>query len=77
MVEFGGSFPCNERRAASRIRYMFRLARRHRRDVTRLYAYNWQGTDCATRFDAGLVRADGSPRPSYTAFKRGLSSFKR
>jgi hypothetical protein len=56
---------------------MFHLARKYRRDVTRLYDYNWQGTDCATRFDAGLVRSDGSPRPGYFTFKGGLSGFTR
>jgi hypothetical protein len=77
VVEFGRSFPCNEARAANRVKYMFTLARRYRHDITRLYSYNWQGTDCSTRFDAGLVRADGSPRPGYTAFKDGLRSFTR
>ncbi len=77
VVSFGRSFPCDEKRAANRISYMFRLARKYRRDVTRLYAYNWQGTDCTTRFDAGLVRLDGTTRPSYDAFKRGLAGFER
>jgi hypothetical protein len=77
VVEFGGSFPCNEKRAASRITYMFSLARKYRSSVKRLYAYNWQGTDCESRFDAGLVRKDGSVRPGYTAFAKGLKSFAR
>jgi hypothetical protein len=77
VVSFGGSFPCSEKRAASRVSYMFSLARKYRRDVKRLYSYNWQGTDCTTRFDAGLVRLDGTTRPSYDAFKKGLGGFKR
>lgn len=77
VVEFGGSFPCNEKRAASRISYMFTLAKRYRRDITRLYSYNWQGTDCESRFDAGLVRKDGSTRPGYATFRSRLRSFKR
>lgn len=77
VVGFGRSFPCSEKRAASRIAYMFKLAKQYRRDVKRLYSYNWQGTNCESRFDAGLVRLDGSPRPSYTAFKKGLKTFAR
>lgn len=77
IVQFGSSFPCSESRAASRVSYMFSLAKKYRSDVKRLYAYNWQGTDCTSRFDAGLVRLDGSIRPSYTAFKKGLAGFLR
>lgn len=77
VVAFGGSFPCDEKRAANRIGYMFKLAKKFRRDVKRLYSYNWQGTDCVERFDAGLVRGDGTTRPSYDAFKRGLAGFAR
>jgi hypothetical protein len=77
VVEFGGSFPCSETRAANRIAYMFTLARRYRSSVKRLYAYNWQGTDCESRFDAGLVRKDGSARPGYGAFKKGIAGFIR
>jgi hypothetical protein len=77
VVRFGRSFPCSESRAANRITYMFSLARKYRSSIKRLYAYNWQGTNCQTRFDAGLVRKDGTPRPGYTAFKRGLAGFVR
>jgi hypothetical protein len=77
VVEFGGSFKCSESRAARQTRYMFTLARNFRSDVKRLYAYNWHGTNCSTRFDAGLVRKNGTPRPSYAVFKSKLSSFLR
>jgi hypothetical protein len=76
-VAFGASFPCSESRASSRMTYMFTLARKYRGDITRLYSYNWQGTDCQNRFDAGIVHPDGSIRPSYTAFKAGATSFTR
>jgi hypothetical protein len=55
---------------------MFHLARRYRRDVKRLYAYNWTGANC-NGFDSGLVRADGSRRPGYYAFRSRLRGFKR
>lgn len=79
VVQFGGSFPCEggEARAANRISYMFALAKKYRASVKRLYSYNWQGTDCTSRFDAGLVRLDGTTRPSYDAFKAGLAGFAR
>jgi hypothetical protein len=79
VVSFGRSFKCSESRAKSRTKYMFDLARRNRAHITRLYAYQWTGTDCRTRFDAGLTRADGSVRPAYAEFRRGLSrtGFKR
>lgn len=74
LVSFGGSFPCSESRAKNRMAYMFTLAKKYKSDVTRIYSYNWQGTDCTNRFDAGLVHPDGSTRGSYTAFKKGLTS---
>jgi hypothetical protein len=77
LVSFGRSFPCSESRAKNRMTYMFTLAKKYRRDITRLYSYNWQGTDCTNRFDAGLVHLNGSPRPSYTAFRTGAKSFSR
>lgn len=77
VVSFGSSFPCSESRAAARTTYMFSLARKYRSNIKRLYAYNWLGTDCTSRFDAGLTRADGTLRPAYTAFKNGAASFSR
>jgi hypothetical protein len=76
VVNFGRSFPCNETRAANRLKYMFGLAKKFRRDVERLYAYNWTGADC-DGFDAGLTRRDGSLRPGYAVFKAQAKSFAR
>ena len=76
VVKFGRAWPCNERRAASRISYMFKLARKFRHTVTRLYAFSWTGNNCQG-FDAGLVRADGSIRPGYRTFKSKARSFTR
>lgn len=77
VVKFGKSFPCNEKRAASAVSNMFNLARSNRRDIKRLYVYNWTGSNCSTRFDTGLTRADGSLRPAYSTFKSRLRGFKR
>lgn len=76
VVKFGRAWPCSERRAASRIAYMFRLARKFRRSVKRLYAFSWTGNNCQG-FDAGLVRQDGSLRPGYRTFKSRARSFTR
>jgi hypothetical protein len=76
VVNFGRSFPCNERRAASRLSYMFTLAKRFDRSVERLYAYNWTGANC-NGFDAGLTRADGSLRPGYHTFRQRIRTFAR
>ena len=76
VVKFGGAWPCNEQRAANRIAYMFKLARKFRSRITRLYAFSWTGNNCQG-FDAGLVRADGSTRPGYRTFKSKARSFTR
>ena len=76
VVNFGGAFPCNRQRAVSRTKFMFDLTRRNRRNVTRLYSYNWTGADC-DGFDAGLVEANGLPRPAYATFRSQLRNFRR
>jgi len=78
LVKFGRSFPCNQRRAANRLRQMFRLAKRYRRQgVQRLYIYNFTGAGCQARFDAGLTNPDGTPRPGYTYLRQALRHYKR
>jgi hypothetical protein len=77
LAEFSTAFPCSTTRQANRTQYMFDLAKRFRANVTRLYVYNYYGTDCSTRFDAGLVNANGTPRPAYTVFQRNLAKFKK
>ena len=73
------AFPCNERRQAKAVGKMFRLARKYRRHVKRLYPYNFYGTNCdqGLRFDAGLIRRDGSRRPAYNTVKRNMKRFRR
>ena len=56
---------------------MFDLAKRFRTEVKRLYPYNYYGTDCSTRFDAGIVNANGTPRPAYNVFVQNLARFRR
>ena len=86
VVKFGKSFPCNpkkprkaERRQARAVKYMFRLTRMFRRDIKRLYIYNYTGAGCgkSVRFDAGLTRPNGKPRPAYRVVKKAMRGFKR
>jgi hypothetical protein len=71
IVRFSNTLPYNERRAARASRFMFRLASSSRR-IKRLYIYSWWGEPRGARFDAGLVRFDGSPRPAYFVVKKKL-----
>lgn len=78
IVNLGKSFPCSPTRAAKAIKYMFRLAKRYRRDVTRLYPYNFYGTKPACKnFDAGLVANNGKRRKGYKVFKAQARRFIR
>jgi len=84
LASFGASFRYSESRQSARIRNMFTYATRYRRQgVERIYSYNWFGIETGTRcaasclFDAGLVGADGTPRPVYAVFKSKLRGFSR
>jgi hypothetical protein len=84
LASFQASFPYSESRQASRIKNMFTFASRYKsRGVERVYSYNFFGiedsTSCAShcRFDAGLVRPDGTPRPVFTVFKQRAAAFSR
>ena len=77
LVALSTSWPYNQRRAAKRLRYMFRVTKRFRRHIKRLYIYNWTGAPRGFRFDAGLVNPDGSRRPGYRVVRRNLKRFRR
>ncbi|HEX8084832.1 MAG TPA: hypothetical protein VF529_11135 [Solirubrobacteraceae bacterium] len=68
-----------ERRQAKAVAKMFALAKKYRRYVKRLYPFSFLGIDCdkSLRFDAGLVRRDGSKRPAFNTLKRAMRKFKR
>jgi hypothetical protein len=50
------------------------MAKKFRSRIKRLYIYNWWAPPDQSRFDAGLVRADGTARPAYKTVKRYLKS---
>lgn len=81
LAAFAGSFPCDFTRQNRAVKYMFTLTKKFRKDITRLYSYNYFGTsqaDCeARKFDAGLVDQNGQPRPAYATFKSQARSFAR
>ena len=76
IVHFGKDFPYSLKRAASRTKYMFTLARKHKR-VARIYDYRYFGEPRSARFDAGLVNPNGSPRPAYKQFKKSIKGLPR
>ena len=59
------AMPTSEARAAASIRRAFALAAARPR-IGRMYVYHWRSAAGAA-FDSGLVRPDGSARPSLTA----------
>lgn len=65
-------FPSSERRANTAVRRMLGLAKRYRRRITRLYVYHWRQASGRNRFDAGVIRANGKPRPAYWTLRRAL-----
>ena len=78
LASFGSAFKCDLKRQSTTTKFMFSMIKTHDKDVERLYSYNWFGT--TTRcdgFDAGLVDADGTPRPAFTTFKKGLRNATR
>jgi hypothetical protein len=62
----------DETRAATAIDRAFAIARARPR-VTRMYVYQWRAS-ALDRFDSGLVRPDGSLRPSYPRVVRDLAA---
>ena len=74
-------FSCSPTRQTKSIKYMFTLTKKYRRDITRLYSYNFFGTtpaQCKTGlFDAGLVDSAGVPRPAYASFLAQAKYFAR
>jgi len=55
----------SEQRAARALRRTFALTRKYGNRIRRLYLYQWSIDFSGNRFDAGLIRADGSPRAGY------------
>jgi len=76
IVKFGKDFPRSTKRAASRTKYMFKLARKYKR-IKRIYNYRYFGEPRTARFDAGLVNPDGSARPGFKQFRKSIKGLPR
>jgi hypothetical protein len=59
------ALPKSESRAKKAMDYMFRLAEANAKRIKRIYVYQWKINNVFDRFDAGVVRPDGTPRPSF------------
>ena len=77
LVRLSTTWPYSTKRAASRLNYMFKITRKYRRHIKRLYIYNWNGAPRGFRFDAGLMNPDGTRRPGYRVVARWIKRFRR
>lgn len=64
----GGLRPSSTRQARA-MSHMFKIQRRYRRQIDRIYIYQWRA-DAADRFDAGIVDPNGNPRRAYGVVRK-------
>jgi hypothetical protein len=67
------ALPKSETRAKKAMDYMFRLAEANAKRIKRIYVYQWKVNNSFDRFDAGVVRPDGTPRPSFNVLSMNAS----
>ena len=74
----GSNLKTSEKLAGKAMKYLFTLANKYSKKrsglkskISRLYAYDFGPTPADARFDASLIRPDGTARPAYTEFKKG------
>jgi hypothetical protein len=67
-------FRKSESRANRATKRMFALAKQYRSRIKRLYIYQWKQSSTDNRFDAGLVRRNGTPRPAYFTVRSQLDT---
>ena len=73
------ALPTSESRAARSYEFLLgRLVNLDRRRIQRVYTYNWKPLPpgMLDRFDAGVVRFDDTPRPSYGVLQKYRSLIK-
>ena len=68
--------PPSEIRQKSATEQMYKIAKNFSRRIKRLYIYQWSTNFVGDRFDAGLVRPDGTPRPAFDVVKKNKKFFK-
>jgi PKD repeat protein len=67
------ALPKSETRAKKAMDFMFRLAEQYASRIKRIYVYQWKVNNVFDRFDAGVVRPDGTPRPSFDVLSLNAS----
>lgn len=65
------ALPPSESRAARSMRFLFAKLIPSSPRIKRVYIYNW-GSDPLNRFDAGLLRPDGTPRRTYEIVRQNI-----
>jgi hypothetical protein len=66
----GSQLAASERRQARATEHMFRIGRKYRSRIERIYIYQWKATNASDRFDAGLVDPNGEPRRAYDVVRK-------
>ncbi len=64
-------WPYDEARARASVERAFAIADAHPGRIPRLYLYQWRAS-AAEAWDSGLLRPDGTPRPSFAALAERL-----
>lgn len=62
------NFPKSLSRTGRATKQLFKIARKFKSRIDRIYLYNWQ-SDAGQRFDSGVVNPDGTARPTYDLLK--------
>jgi hypothetical protein len=68
------TYPYDEQRAARAETFLFDYTAAHQDRVRRLYLYSWRSEGPRDAFDTALLRADGTPRPSYFVAQTRLAA---
>lgn len=68
--------PPSESRQKRATEQMYKIARVFAKRIKRIYIYQWSTNFIGDRFDAGLVRPDGTPRPAFDVVKRNRKFIK-
>jgi hypothetical protein len=68
--------PPSESRQKKATEQMFKIAKVFSRRIKRLYIYQWSTNFIGDRFDAGLLRPDGTPRPAFDVVKKNKKFIK-
>ena len=68
--------PPSESRQKSSVTQMYKIAKKFSRRIKRVYIYQWSTNFVGDRFDAGLLRPDGTPRPAFDVVKKNRKFIK-